>query len=152
SRISAAAANRSRAASPILKLPPCSSAKTDELLVRSPAPAATPATVSPLFTNERRLIAVFMLLHMFSIGTASSAKEFELTKKSKCRQNVKRLSPLCLYTDVTRLAKFIGEDSPIDALNRFSLQRFAVGLYTSGLANRSRRRIQAYARDLIKWT
>jgi site-specific recombinase XerD len=53
--------------------------------------------------------------------------------------------------DVTRLAEFIGEDAPADALNRFSLQRFAVDLHASGLADRSRRRILAYARDLVKW-
>src|SRR5260370_39654575 len=67
SRLSAAAPNRSRAASPLVRRPLCSSgpscAKTDERSARSAAPVATtPAAVSPFFTNERRLIAVFLLL------------------------------------------------------------------------------------------
>jgi hypothetical protein len=46
-----------------------SAAKSDGLFARSPAPAvATPAAVNPFFTNDRLLIAAFMLLHIGSIG------------------------------------------------------------------------------------
>src|SRR5439155_9374829 len=74
----AAAANRSRAASPGVRRPLCSSgpfsARADEPFASRPAPTvAAPAAVSPFFTNERRLIAVFMLLHMFSIGHSPQA-------------------------------------------------------------------------------
>jgi integrase/recombinase XerC len=53
--------------------------------------------------------------------------------------------------DITRLARFIGEDAPVDALNRFSLHRYSAELHKSGLAVRSRSRALYYARDLIKW-
>jgi integrase/recombinase XerC len=53
--------------------------------------------------------------------------------------------------DVARLMKFIGEDAPIDALNRFSLHSFSIELNNSGLAPRSRRRALSYARDLVRW-
>jgi site-specific recombinase XerD len=56
------------------------------------------------------------------------------------------------HYEITRLAQFIGEDAPVDALNRFSLQRFAVELYNSGLAIRSRARALYYARDFVRWT
>src|ERR1700756_408076 len=74
SRISAAAANRSNAASPFVICPLClfplsSSANNGALSARSPAPpAATPAAVSPFLRNERRLMAAFILLHTYSIG------------------------------------------------------------------------------------
>lgn len=54
-------------------------------------------------------------------------------------------------SDIKRLARFIGEDLPADALNRFSLQRFAVELHDAGLAIRSRCRALTYARDLVSW-
>jgi integrase/recombinase XerC len=54
-------------------------------------------------------------------------------------------------SDITRLARFIGEDAPVDALNRFSLHRYSTELCDSGLAVRSRCRALSYARDLIKW-
>jgi integrase/recombinase XerC len=55
------------------------------------------------------------------------------------------------HREITRLAQFIGEDAPVDALNRFSLQRFAVELYNSGLAIRSRARALSYARNFVRW-
>jgi hypothetical protein len=54
-------------------------------------------------------------------------------------------------TDVVRLMKFIGEDAPTSALNRFSLHRFSIELGNCGLAPRSRRRVLSHARDLIRW-
>src|ERR1700760_2125656 len=67
--ISAAAAKRSIAASPKVRRPLCSpfsssSAKAEELLARSPTPAAV---ANPFFKNERRLVAAFMLLHISCI-------------------------------------------------------------------------------------
>src|SRR6266702_6868414 len=64
SRISAAARNRRIAASPLVRLPLCSSgpffAKADELLANSPTPTvAALAAVNPFFTNLRRLIEDF---------------------------------------------------------------------------------------------
>jgi hypothetical protein len=62
------------------------------------APAA-----SPFFRKERRLVAIFMLLHMFSI-TAPLAKP-ELAKQSlnlqhndRCHQNVKRGKNLVTFS------------------------------------------------------
>src|SRR5205807_9300252 len=73
SRISAAAANLSRAASPGVRRPLCSSgprsAKTDELWANSPAPiVAAPAAVNPFLMNERRLIEFFKPFSNFFIG------------------------------------------------------------------------------------
>ncbi|MGO9947488.1 MAG: tyrosine-type recombinase/integrase [Steroidobacteraceae bacterium] len=55
------------------------------------------------------------------------------------------------YSEINRLMKFIGEDAPVEGLNRFSAHSFSVALYNSGLAPRSRNRALAYARDLIRW-
>ncbi len=53
--------------------------------------------------------------------------------------------------EITRLTKFVGEDAPIDALNRFSLHRFSLDLKALELAPASRRRALYCARDLVRW-
>ena len=55
------------------------------------------------------------------------------------------------HFEVSRLMKFIGQDSPTSALNSISLHHFSSELCKIGLAPRSRRRALAYARDLIRW-
>ena len=54
-------------------------------------------------------------------------------------------------SEIKRLMRFLGEDAASDALNRFSLQQFAVELYNSGLKLSSRCRALYCVRDLVKW-
>src|SRR5260370_21599862 len=102
SRISAAAANGSRAASPGVS--PCC-AKADELVARSPTPAvAAPAAASPFFRKERRLVAIFMLVHMFCIRQPPLAKlEFanqslSLHHNDWCHRNVKKRKNMVIFS------------------------------------------------------
>src|ERR1700676_107287 len=75
SRISAAAANRSSAASPRLSLPPLSSGgrsfpRAGELDASRPAlMVAAPAAASPPFMNERRLISLLGLFRTCFMGS-----------------------------------------------------------------------------------
>jgi integrase/recombinase XerC len=55
------------------------------------------------------------------------------------------------HHEITRLMKFVGENNPVDALNRFSLYNFALDLKESGLAPASRNRALYCARDLVRW-
>src|SRR6516162_10405307 len=74
SRISAAAANLRRAASPGVR-PPLSASRSSPRRVSSPVPtAAVPAAVSPLLMNERRLIELFSLFSRSFITHLLKAK------------------------------------------------------------------------------
>jgi hypothetical protein len=64
---------------------------------------ATPAAVNPLFTNDRRLIAVFMLLHISSIQPSLQAKSLNLRNEVKVGGMIKRLSCLYLLPSLRRL-------------------------------------------------
>src|SRR6185437_4324751 len=81
SRISAAAAKRSSAASPRVRRPPNSgkSAWAREGLERRPALVARVAVVSPFLRKARRLVACFISVQRFSIGEnlLSSGGDFE---------------------------------------------------------------------------
>src|SRR5437879_8321021 len=106
SRISAAAANLSRAASPLLSLPLCSSgplsAKSSELLVSSAAPtAAVPAVPSPFFMNERRLTElrtpfkasfIMSLLRVFRSCTQTRDRKRHERQSESSRDNVADVS------------------------------------------------------------
>src|SRR6266566_633752 len=115
SRISAAAANRSRAASPGVS--PCC-AKADELVARSPTPAvAAPAAASPFFRKERRLVATFMLVHMFCIRQPPLAKlEFanqslSLHHNDLCHRNVKKRENMVIFSSRGASSKTISATS-----------------------------------------
>src|SRR6185312_2865960 len=99
SRISTAAANLSRAASPRVSRPPRSSgplsASAAAPLARSPTPVlAIVAAVSPFFRNERRLIAFFVLLHVSVIEPPCSS-ELEPVSVAVCQQVVSGRSRGC---------------------------------------------------------
>jgi hypothetical protein len=70
------------------------------LLINPALAVAIPAAVIPFLTNERRLMAFFMLLQASCIWNLLVGKR-EPVKASECRAQVKNCQPVCMVCNLS---------------------------------------------------